>query len=179
MSEARPIAAPSWHAERVPLELWLQIIQCSDFSHNDFANIACVSKFLAWAAQPPLFSHFTVTQPCAKKDDKVGKCQHPAYRMRFLQRLQFIKTEHIAAAVKSVSILFEPKVLLPHVYEGAGELVAADEILDEIFDALSFFPNIEEVSACEVDFTPVESTNFSPCLTSRVSISKNVPHPAT
>ncbi|KAJ3551150.1 hypothetical protein NM688_g4887 [Phlebia brevispora] len=137
-------------AERIPLELWLHIIQCGGLDQQDICHLACVSKFLAWAAQPLLFTNFVVTQLCTKKDGKLVNCLPAHYHTRMLRRLEFVKSVRIAAAVKSVSIRFDPTELNPEL----DAIVDGDGILDEVFKSLSSFPNLKGLYARAVHFNP-------------------------
>ncbi|KAF7794408.1 hypothetical protein EIP86_005542 [Pleurotus ostreatoroseus] len=135
--------------ERVPIELWLQIIRFADCEQRDLANLTLVSKFLAWVVQPLLFADFTVTLLRAHLDGQVTKCQHTAYHTRMLERLQFLKSERIAHNVKSISICLHPKAM----HLDPEVLVGADEIVNEVFSVLAYLPHLKAFHGHEVHLT--------------------------
>ena len=155
--------------ERVPIELWLQIIRFSDCEKRDLADLALVSKFLAWVVQPLLFTDFTVTLLRVHLDGQVTKCQHTAYHTRMLERLQFLKSERIAHNVRSISIRLHSKAM----HLDPEVLVGADEIVNEVFAVLAYLPHLKALHGHEVHLTRphLALSNLSPFHISKVFIS--------
>lgn len=146
-----PESRPSLRSERVPYEIWLQIIESTTLDHSDIVNLTLVSKFLRYVAQPMLFSEFKVSIPRVRYLDSVTpvRCQDISYHDRLKQRLEFASYPRIVQAVKSLSIrMGEERRDLR-----SQETVTEESVVQTVFDQLSHFVNLRSFFAQDVALT--------------------------
>ena len=138
--------------ERIPLEIWLHIVESSDLSHADMFNLSMTSKFLGWVVQPLLFRHFTVThsRTFTWVPGRPGG-QDKRYVERLELRLQFATSTRIAGGVKSVNIAAGPR---NETYALNEDVISSDTIMGKVFDAFHHFPNLKTVFVAQATLTP-------------------------
>ena len=146
-----PLHRRSLQTDRIPLEIWLQIIAHSGISQSEIQSLSLTSRFLAWATQPLLFHTFTAT-PSRISDKEPGgiRGQDAKYVEHLDERLQFATSVRIAHGVRSVVIATAEDPGSPSPDE---DLVSADTIVDKVFDALGRFPSLKALHVAGIDFT--------------------------
>lgn len=127
-------------SERIPAEVWLQVIEDSNFIHEDITNLTLVSKFVRWISQPLLFQ--TITLSIHKRTTGSPGTTTP-YLERAQERLAFCTQHRIAHGVKSVVIRAEISGTLRPVEE---YLIDASPLVEAVFTSLPYFPNIYSFS---------------------------------
>ncbi|KAI0825451.1 hypothetical protein BC629DRAFT_1727 [Irpex lacteus] len=127
-------------SERIPAEVWLQVIEDSNFIREDITNLTLVSKFVRWISQPLLFR--TITLSIHKRSTGSPGTTMP-YLERAQERLAFCTQHRIAHGVKSVVIRAEISGTLRPVEE---YLMDASPLIEAAFTSLPYFPNIHSFS---------------------------------
>jgi hypothetical protein len=140
------------HSERVPYEIWLQVIECASLEPKDIVHLSLVSRFLRFVAQPMLFSEFRITLHRARYPSSITStvcCQHVAYFTRLKKRLEFASMPRIVQAVKRLTISMGGDKLD---WE-RGVVVLEESLIRAVFDHLHHFVNLRSLSAQDVSLT--------------------------
>lgn len=142
---------PQIHSEKIPFEIWLQIIECSSLDHTDISHLTLVSKLLRYVAQPMLFANFRVTIIRARYLDSPTpvSCQHIAYRSRLKTRLEFASLPRIVQSVK----VFDIRMGGERLDLDAQETVKEEEILGTLFQNIHHFTSLRSLFAQDVSLT--------------------------
>ena len=151
LSNAEEVQRPPLRSERVPYEIWLQIIECSSLEHQDIAHLSLVSKFLRFVAQPMLFSEFRVMLHRARYLDVASaiKCQHVSIFARLKERLEFASLPRVVQSVKRLSI----RIGNERRDWDRDAIVAEEEVVETVFNHLHHFVNLRSLSAQDVSLT--------------------------
>lgn len=150
MAGRRPegvVPFPPLRSERIPAELWLQIIEPS-LEQDDITRLSLVSKHLRYIAQPMLFSEIRVTLVQARNlhTPALVRCQHVHYNNRLKERLEFITSNRAAYFVKTLTINTGSDI---HVI-GTQDAVKEEEVLRTVFNQLPHFVNLRSFSAQDI-----------------------------
>lgn len=143
-----PAAPPPFRSERIPAEIWLQVIEGCSLEQEDIASLSLVGKHLRYVAQPMLFAEIQVTLIKARYLDTYMpvRCQHARYHDRLKKRLEFATSNRIAYFVRSLSI----RVAGDRVDVETEDAVKEGQILHEIFQDLHHFVSLRSFSAQDI-----------------------------
>ncbi|KAI0683973.1 hypothetical protein BC835DRAFT_682283 [Cytidiella melzeri] len=151
-------------SERIPAEVWLQIIEDSEFVREDIRNLTLVSKFVRWIAQPLLFRTITVSKYSPFLDraegrlDRIGSTMATSpfvatngrgytrsYVLRLQERLAFSTQSRIAHGVHSIIICTrQGRPGLP-----SEDMIDEEQVIDTVFSHLSHFSNMRSFFASD------------------------------
>ena len=140
------------HAEKIPYELWLQIIECSSLDYTDISHLTLVSKFLHFVAQPFLFSTFQISLVRVRAQypaTDLVPCQEIAYHDRLKKRLEFASLPRVVRFVKAFVIRMGGN----RVDLGTDDVIEEKELLEMVFQNIGRFTNLRSFSAQHVSLT--------------------------
>ncbi|EKM50145.1 uncharacterized protein PHACADRAFT_264710, partial [Phanerochaete carnosa HHB-10118-sp] len=142
-------------SERIPAEIWLQIMECSSLEQDDIANLSLVGRHLRYVIQPILFSEIRVTLIQARYLDTYApvRCQHVDYYDRLKKRLEFATSNHIAYYVKALTFRVGGERLDVETQDAIKE----EQVLRTVFDELHHFVNLRSFSAQDIS---LDGTHF-------------------
>lgn len=142
---ARESERTPFKAERIPCEIWLQIIESSDFTQSDTASLSQVSKFVRLIAMPMLFKTISLTVTLVRQEDATASVpgQSNDYHERLKTRLTFAALPSVAHAVKFVCIRHNGQRL----DLDRDTMITPDQLVDTLFQYLHHFPNVRSFSA--------------------------------
>lgn len=143
-----PLVPSLSRSERIPAEIWLQVIEDSGLEHRDIASLSLVGKHLRYVAQPMLFSEIQITLTKARYLDTHTpvRCQHIVYYNRLKKRLEFARSSRIAHFVKSLSI----RVAGDRLDIEKEDAVQEEQVLSEVFRELHRFASLRSFSAQDI-----------------------------
>ena len=125
--------------ERIPAEVWLEIIEDSNLTAEDITNLTFVSRFVRWIAQPMLFRNMNVSM-FSRAYGTPGPTTF--YLERLKARLAFATQPNISHGVRSVVIRCS-SVASGLVAEFA---VDASQLFEAVFTSLPCFHNLRSFS---------------------------------
>ncbi|KAF9464000.1 hypothetical protein BDZ94DRAFT_1257352 [Collybia nuda] len=147
-----PLFIDSTHDTRLPLELWLEVLE--HLTAPSIKALTRTCKIFRWIAQPLLFKLFVVRLHVSTHFPHTIRWDaHPTYAR---ERLSLLEYPHIANAVEEVRIL--PTASSPSDNTQArapGPLVSSiEEVIDDVFTALPSLGNLKRLVCHQIAFNP-------------------------